>query len=158
MRKLSALFIIAVILIGTGVVLAVEIQDAPDFTLKDMNGSSLTLFSFKDKNPVLLFFWASWCPYCRNQIKNLNKMYPDLNNAGIKIFGVNLMESAAKVQKFAKSNGLKYPILLDTDGKVSDAYSVVGIPTYVLINKDDRIVFQDNYFPKDEYKSLILKD
>jgi peroxiredoxin len=138
--------------------LAAQPEAAPDFTLEDRYGKSLTLSSYKNKQPVLLFFWTTWCPYCREQVKTLNKLYPKLLKDGIEVLALNLKESPERVEGFLKNYEVKYPVLLDSKSLVSYSYDIVGIPTYLLINKKGYIVFRDNYFPQEEYKNLLLEE
>lgn len=130
---------------------------ASDFRLSDINGDEVILSSYKNKSPVLLFFWTTWCPYCVKELRQLNTMHPELSKDGIEIFSINEDEYVDKVPKFVKNYSLTYRVLLDTERKASDAYGIVGVPTYILVNKEGRIVFNNHYFPHKEYKGLISK-
>lgn len=129
-------------------------QLAPDFRLLDLNNKEVALTDFKGK-PVILFFWASWCPYCRKDIKTLNNMSAEFKKSGLEALLVNVGESAAKVGSFVKYYNLTFKVLLDKDSGVSESYHILGIPTYILIDKEGRIRYDGNYFPEKEYKSLI---
>lgn len=131
-----------------------DISRAPDFTLPDLQSNSITLSSFKGQSSVILFFWATWCPHCTNQVSTLNTVYNDLLHKNIKLFAIDIEEDKAKVEKFVKEKMLAYPVLLDRDGKVSDKYGIVGIPTFVGINKDGAIKFKKNFLPQDYLKQL----
>jgi peroxiredoxin len=127
---------------------------APDFTLEDINQDEYSLSAYKGKQPVLLFFWTTWCPYCQKELRILNNMSAVLAQEELAVFAVNVGEDTLKVQDFVKTYHLSYKVLLDQDGKVSQSFGIMGVPTYVIIDKEGRIVFQDNYFPN-EYKDLI---
>ncbi|MFA5156943.1 MAG: TlpA disulfide reductase family protein [Candidatus Omnitrophota bacterium] len=127
---------------------------APDFTLKDTAGNTINLAAHRNNQPAILFFWTTWCPFCRDALKELNSQYADLTKAGWKVVPVDVGESFLKVTDFLKSNPLSFNVLLDDEAMVSRSYEVVGIPTYVLINKEGVIVFRDNYLPEGYAKLL----
>ena len=128
---------------------------ATNFTLLDLENKEFTLSDFKSK-PVILFFWTTWCPHCQVAIKNLNSMHKELLQNGVELVAINVDESADKVQRFIGTYPLSYRVLLDTDAKVAQAYGILGVPAYFLINKEGRIVFNNHYFPQKEYKDLIF--
>jgi peroxiredoxin len=129
---------------------------APEFTLQDIYQDEFSLKSYREKaQPVLLFFWTTWCPYCQKELRVLNSRAAVLDQDGLTVMAVNVGEDPSKVETFIKGFYLSYKVLLDKDTEVSRAYGIIGVPTYVLIDKDGHIVFQDNFFPLKEYKELI---
>jgi len=132
-----------------------EIAIAEDLILKDLNGVSVNLSNHKGK-PAILFFWTTWCHFCRNEIKALNQNYNQLEKEGIAVFAIDIGEPDYRVQKFFKENGLSFRVLLDREGLVSDKYNVIGVPTYILLDQSGRVVSAENRLPAD-YKSLFLK-
>lgn len=134
---------------------ATEAALAPDFKLQDLNNNLVTLSSYRDKQPVLLFFWTTWCPFCRKELKALNDMYAQLLKDGIGVLSINIGESSEKVNNFLKKYSLTFKVLLDQDNEVAYSFGLLGVPTYFLINKKGYIVFKDYYFPQGEYKDLI---
>lgn len=82
-------------------------------------------------------------------------MYPVLVKDGLEVLMINLGESDYTVHKFAKNYNVIYRILLDKDTKVATAYGILGVPTYIFIDKKGHIRFEENYFPKEKYKALI---
>jgi cytochrome c biogenesis protein CcmG/thiol:disulfide interchange protein DsbE len=128
---------------------------APDFKLEDIKGDSVTLNSYQDKEAVILLFWATWCPYCRKELKNLNGMYQELKKEGFEVLAVNTGETFYKADNFAKDYKLNYPVLLDEDTFVTSSYGVVGIPFYVIIDKKGSVRFTDHHFPHSQYKKLV---
>jgi len=129
---------------------------ASNFTLLDLENKQFSLSDFKGK-PVILFFWTTWCPYCRKELKQLNTMHAQFLRDGVELVAINVEEPVDKVQRFIGSYPFSFRVLLDTDGKVAGAYGILGVPTYNLINKEGRILFNNNYFPRKEYQNLILK-
>lgn len=128
---------------------------APDFTLNDIYQNSYTLSDYRGKQPVLLLFWTTWCPFCRKELKVLNSMYSGLAEDGIEVLAVNVGELPNAVQDFVKDYNLTYRVLLDRDNRVAGLFGLIGVPTYVLINKQGEVVFKDNYFPSTEYKDFL---
>ncbi len=127
---------------------------AANFTLSDLNGQKVSLSDFKDK-PVILFFWTTWCPYCRKELKILNSKHQELVKEGLQVLAIDAGESVSKVEAAVKNYNLNFSVLLDKDGSVVDLYNVLGVPTYVFIGKDGSIRFQGHSFPEDEYRDLI---
>jgi peroxiredoxin len=128
---------------------------APDFTLYDIYQDAYVISNYRDKQPVLLLFWTTWCPFCRKELKVLNGMYSGLAADGVEVLSVNVGETPSAVQNFVQDYNLVYRVLLDRDNRVAGAYGLIGVPTYVLINKQGEVVFKDNYLPAAEYKDLI---
>jgi peroxiredoxin len=136
---------------------AKKLDLAPDFKLLDLNNNTITLSAYRDKQPVLLFFWTTWCPFCRKELKTLNDRYPQLVKEGWELLSIDVGEPAYKVDNAIKRYSLNFKVLLDKDTTVAGSYNILGVPTYVIINKKGHVVFKDHYFPQDTYKYLILK-
>lgn len=121
---------------------------APDFSLPTLDGQSVSLSQFRGK-PVLINFWATWCPYCREELPALQAT-ADRYGDDIVILAVDSKESGETVRAFAETMALTFPILLDESGEVSDRlYQVRGIPTSFFVDADGVIV--DRYVgPLDE--------
>jgi thiol-disulfide isomerase/thioredoxin len=116
---------------------------APDFTLPDLDEETHKLSDYRGK-VVMLNFWATWCPPCRREIPSMESIYHDLGKSGFVVLAVNEFEDPDHV--FAYMGQLSvlpnFPVLLDTDSKVSQDYKVKGLPTTVLIDKQGRIVYR----------------
>lgn len=115
--------------------LALVAQPAPDFTLPDLAGNSVTL-SKLNGSVVVLDFWASWCGPCVVSLPRLDKIHQDYAKKGLKICAINLRESKKEAADFVAANNLTLPVLLDADGSVAKLYRVEGIPQTVIIGKD----------------------
>ncbi|MDD5692057.1 MAG: TlpA disulfide reductase family protein [Candidatus Omnitrophica bacterium] len=149
--KKVPVFLSAVLIL---LVLAVS-ASADSVILNDLNAEKTDISSYKGK-AVLLFFWTTWCPYCREEIIMLNRMAPQMQKEGMEVFAVNVGEADNKVFSFVGKNMLTLRVLLDRDGKAADNYDVIGVPTYIILDKAGKVALRRNSFPKD-YKSL-LKD
>jgi thiol-disulfide isomerase/thioredoxin len=128
----------------------------PDFQLQDLNGTPVTLSQFKGQKPVLLYFWATWCPYCmaaRPTVIELRKATPasDMEVLGINVGGA---DSLAKVKRYEERNPAPYPVLYDADGKVAHSYQIRGIPFFILIDKAGKIEYRGSTLPSNMMKSM----
>lgn len=112
---------------------------APDFTLQKLGGGTITLSEFKGKKPVVVDFWASWCPNCRRDMPNLNRFYEKYKDK-VEVIGVNLQESESTVGKFIASRGIAFPIALDPSGQASNAFGIQYTNTHFLIDMDGNLV------------------
>jgi peroxiredoxin len=109
------------------------ITQAPDFTLRDTGGGTVSLSGQRGRL-VLLNFWATWCGPCRDEMPSMEALSRNFGGQGFTILAVNQKESAARVIKFMKTHGLNFNVPLDTDGRVTSAYRVYGIPVSYLID------------------------
>jgi peroxiredoxin len=107
---------------------------APDFTLSLTTGETVSLSDFRGQ-PVVLNFWATWCPPCRAEIpffQNASRQY----NGQVAVLGINDGESLPTVSPFVTEFGMTYPVLLDIDSEVSILYRVAALPTTIFIDRD----------------------
>ncbi len=105
---------------------------APDFNLRDIGGGMVSLASYRG-SWVLLNFWATWCGPCRAEMPSMESLSRHFGGQGFTLLAINQKESPAQVANFMRTNGLNFPTPLDSDGRVSAAYRVYGIPvTYVI--------------------------
>jgi len=121
----------------------------PDFTLPALDGQPVALNQFLGKKPVLLVFWATWCPECKAAIPEINALHGGPLAGKLQVLGLDFRESREKVSAAVKSRDIRYPVLLDEKGKVARAYGVVGIPTYVLIGRDGKVLYREHALPGD---------
>jgi peroxiredoxin len=125
-------------------------SDRPaDFTLPDLDGRPVTLGRFLGKKPVLLVFWATWCPECKAAIPEINAMTTEPLAGKLQILGLAFREPREKVANAVKARGIRFPVLLDERGQAARDYGVVGIPTYILIDRRGNIVYREHVLPGD---------
>jgi peroxiredoxin len=121
---------------------------APDFSLARLDGDSLTLSDFRGK-PVLINFWASWCPPCRRELPALEAAYAAYGN-DIGFIAVDVKEAPETVAAFVEEIGLTFPVALDQDGRVSSRlYEIRGTPTTVFVDANG-VVAARHVGPLDE--------
>ena len=106
---------------------------APDFTLKDLSGKAVSFSQFKGK-PVVIEFWATWCPYCRDVLPGVEKIYKEYAPRGVEVVAISIDTKQGTVAPFLKKNGYTMPVLMD-DGKTLKRFSTRIIPTVFLIDR-----------------------
>lgn len=129
-------------------------KKAPDAVLQDSEGRTKQLTTIIENKKAILFFWATWCPHCRTQIKELSARKEEMDKENITLILVDIGESVSKVVSFMKAQGVDLPVLFDVDGAVSETYMVFGIPTMVFVGADGVVRDVLNGFP-DDYKELL---
>jgi peroxiredoxin len=128
---------------------------APNFTLATVSGKSVSLKELKGKS-VILFFFTTWCPYCREKFPTLAKEYDKYRDEGIELLAINGGETKAKVSSFMSKEQASIDVLLDSGLKTAESYGVIGVPTFILISKDGIVVYEGNDLPRN-YKELLSK-
>jgi peroxiredoxin len=111
---------------------------APDFDLPGLDGRTASLGDYHGK-VVLLNFWASWCPPCRQEMPALQRAFDALSSDGFVVLAINWTESEDRgaVEPFVKELGLTFPILLDESSiATEDIYGVIGFPTSIFIDRE----------------------
>jgi len=110
---------------------------APDFTLYSPDEEPYTLSDYHGR-PVLVFLWASWCSVCKATMPGLQEVYNDYQTQGFEILAVNttFQDSLTQAINYFQVQGYTFPILLDREGTVSDAYDLHALPTAILVRPD----------------------
>ena len=98
---------------------------APDFVLRSLDGESVRLSDLQGQ-PVIVNFWATWCPTCKAETPDLIALYEEHRDAGILVLGVNLREADGQVQGFVEDFGVSFPILMDRNGQVASTWRIGG--------------------------------
>lgn len=111
---------------------------APGFTLKSDNGKNLKLGEFRGQ-VVMINFWATWCSPCRQEIPHLNRLQERYRKAGFVLLGVNIDDQPRVAREMMQKLGVVFPVLFDTDKRVSRLYDVGAMPSTLLIDRDGRV-------------------
>jgi peroxiredoxin len=116
---------------------------AIDFQLADLNGHQVKLSDLRGQ-VVLLNFWATWCPPCKAEMPDLQRLYQEQGvRHNFTVLGVDVEENQAAAQAFAIQYGLMFPLLPDATGQVSnDRYSIRAIPTSFIIDRDGAVRYR----------------
>lgn len=119
-----------------------EKQSAPNFTVFDLQGNAVQLSDFIGK-PIVLNFWASWCPPCKGEMPHFNKIYEE-EQGNIVFLMVDLVdgnrETVASGQKYVNNNGFTFPVYFDTSGEAGNTYRISAVPTTIFIDREGNIV------------------
>ncbi|MDD2897087.1 MAG: TlpA disulfide reductase family protein [Desulfuromonadaceae bacterium] len=120
---------------------AAEKSPAPDVTVKSLaNGSTLKLSDLKGK-VVLLNFWATWCPPCREEIPSMMKLNTFMAGKPFQMVAVSIDEGGKPaIESFFKETGFSLPTYLDESGISSKAYGITGVPESFIIDKQGVLV------------------
>jgi peroxiredoxin len=113
-------------------------DQAPDFTLVDLNGEEHRLSDYKGQG-VFLNFWGTWCKPCAKEMPAMDRQYEIYKEQGVQILAVNIAQSDFEVERFASQYGLDFPIVIDKTKSVMEVYNIDPLPTTVLINPDGKI-------------------
>jgi thiol-disulfide isomerase/thioredoxin len=107
-------------------------EAAPVFLLHDDRGLPVSLDRYRGR-PVLMNFWASWCPPCRAEMPDLQRLADSSLGGGIAIVGVNEGESPERARAFADSLHISFPIWIDSSQRYG-AYATLGLPTTIILD------------------------
>jgi len=118
-------------------------KQAADFSLSSLDDQRVSLADYRGKKKVVLSFWASWCGPCRMELPVLANFYKKYHNAdsNFEILAVSVDDERGEAEAYARKAKLPFPVLLDLDSKVADTYSVEGIPTMYVIDKNGTILW-----------------
>lgn len=119
---------------------------AIDFELRDQFGNTHTLADYKGKT-IFLNFWATWCPPCRAEMPDIQKLYETYETEGdnalivLGVAGPNMGQEGTEkeITAFLEENGYTYPVLMDTTGELFSSYGIYSFPTTFMIDRDGNI-------------------
>jgi DsbE subfamily thiol:disulfide oxidoreductase len=109
-------------------------ETAPPFELETLEGETVALSEMKGE-PVMLNFWATWCPPCREEMPEMQKFFDEYQDE-INVIAVNYNEENDKVMDYLNEYGYTFPSPLDPDAEVGNEYGVLTLPTTYFINSD----------------------
>lgn len=159
-KKFIRIFILSLMAFLTINANANEMKEpAPNFTLKSYSGKNLKLSEFRGQ-VVLINFWASWCGPCRQEMPLLEKLHNKYSGLGFTVMGVNVEENNTEAKGIVKKDKLTFPVLFDTQNKVSQLYKVSAMPSTVIVDRDGNMRYlHQGYKPGDEktYNTWVKK-
>jgi peroxiredoxin len=120
------------------------------FSGQDMDGNAVDLSTVIGKKPIMLIFWASWCPNCKSEVPKVNGLVKKYQNRGMEFLGINVghNDSEAKARRFMEATGMAYPVIFDRKGTIARQYGVQGVPTVLIADKKGMIVFKNYGVPE----------
>lgn len=134
----------------------------PVISLKTVNGDNVNTNNLGIKGPIILTFWASWCPTCKRELVAFNEVYSEWKDeTGVTIVAVSIDDEKTKnnVQTIVDANGWDFLVLMDSNSDFKRAMGVNNTPHCFIINENGEIVYsRNNYSPGDEdllYEELL---
>ena len=140
-----------------------DIIPAVDFNLQDQYGNPHTLSDYKGKT-IFLNFWATWCPPCKAEMPDIQKIYEEYQEKGddsVVILGVaapdwGQEQSKEGILSFLEEKGYTYPVLMDTTGELFISYGISSFPTTFMIDKDGNVFgYASGQLSEDMMRSII---
>lgn len=139
-----------------------------DFTLKDVDGKSVSLSDFLGEYVIVMSFWATWCEPCKREMIQIDQLYREHNEKGLMYLAISMdePETVGDVRTYIKQRGYTFPVLLDIESLVTNQFNPKRAAPYTcIISKDQEIIWEhESYVPGDEklveaevLKSLGLK-
>jgi len=115
--------------------------EAPDFMLHDISENIKELDDYKGK-PVIINFWATWCPPCRAELPSMNRAWKKLKDEGIEMIAVNIGEDAETISDFTKQYPIDFTILLDESSEELENWSIRGLPTTFILDPEGHVIYR----------------
>ncbi len=112
---------------------------APDFSLTTFKGTTISLEDLRGK-PIVINFWASWCPPCRVEAPLLERTWRAYKNRGLIFLGVNIQDRKEDALNFIREFGITYPNGPDPTGEISIDYGVSGLPVTFFVSSKGEVV------------------
>jgi peroxiredoxin len=114
---------------------------APEFELAEPGGAQVSLSDFRGK-PLIVNFWATWCPPCRAEMPSMQRAWEQVRNEGIELIAINVGESEEIIGRFLEQVPVEFPVPMDRDSKVVQAWPVRGLPTTFVVDPRGRLAYK----------------
>jgi cytochrome c biogenesis protein CcmG/thiol:disulfide interchange protein DsbE len=124
---------------GTGGPGSLTGAPAVSFNVRRLDGTTDSLARHRG-SVVLMNFWATWCPPCKEEMPALERLAREERGRGVVVLGIDQGESAEVARSFVRAHGITFPILLDEDQQYASSYVSIGLPTTVIVGRDGRVV------------------
>jgi peroxiredoxin len=134
-----AIFFIMLTFFSASTALALITGDAaPEFAVRDMQGIQRTLTDYQGQ-VVIINFWASYCPPCRQEKPSLEQLYQDKKDQGLQILAVTA-EKERKITRYLKKYPLSFSVLHDVEGTMHRDYGVLSYPQTFVVDRSGAVV------------------
>ena len=135
-------------------------------TVKPFSGQEITSGKAMDmtdiigEKPVMIIFWASWCPNCKEEVPKINQLVEKYRDMGMAFIGINVgfNDSVKRAQTFMAQTKMQYPVIFDKGGRVSKQFSINGVPTIIVADRKGVVKFKNYGLPTisdDDFKELL---
>lgn len=132
-------------------------DDPPDFSVATIDGKQYSLADFRNQKPVLLYFWASWCPYCKQDLSVAREVYPKYADR-VKFIAIDLdtNEDAALIGKYKEKMKLEGIDLAQGNVGILSDYNVIYTTTKYAIGRSGKIIYKGSgVFTKEQWETLL---
>lgn len=126
---------------GKGLTKLTEASQAPDFVLYDLDGNQHRLSDYRGQ-VVIINFWATWCPPCRAEMPSMQRAWGQLEKEGILMLGIDVGEDEDTIFQFTANYPVEFPLLMDSDSRITNQWPVRGLPTTFVIDPKGVIVYR----------------
>jgi len=126
---------------GEGLTPLPDRPQAPDFVLTDTEGNQHTLSNYRGQ-VVIVNFWATWCPPCREEMPSMQRAWEQLEKEGILMLGIDVGEDEDTIFQFTANYPVEFPLLMDQDSAVINQWPVRGLPTTFVVDPQGRIAYR----------------
>ena len=110
-------------------------KPAPQFSMPLLGGGEFRTEDHRG-SPMIINFWASWCPPCRQESPGFERVWQRYRNQGIQLVGVDIQDTEEEALAYVREFGLSFPNGRDTDGKITVEYGVIGLPVTFFVSAD----------------------
>lgn len=129
------------------------------FVHRDMDGNVVDMSNIIGKKPVMLVFWASWCPNCKTEVPKVNKLVAEYEEQGMEFIAINIgyNDSPKRARKFMEKTAMNYPVIFDSTSTITSGYMIYGVPTILVADSDGVVRFRNFGTPditQDNFKRL----
>ncbi len=149
-KRLPALLVCLGLLLLPSLLLGAQVgQELIPFKGNTLNGQPFDLQQSIGSKPVMLIFWASWCPSCKTEVPKVNQLAEKFRSKGMDFIAVNVgfNDSVERAQAFAQKTGMTYPVFFDATSVVTERYRLQGVPTIIIADKNGVIRFRNYATP-----------
>lgn len=126
---------------GRGLTKLADTPQAPEFVLRDLDGNQHRLSDYRGQ-VVIINFWATWCPPCREEMPSMQCAWESLKNDGIHMLAINVGEDEDTIFQFTANYPVDFPLLMDSDSGVINQWPVRGLPTTFVVDPKGRISYR----------------
>ncbi len=113
------------------------------FRLPMTDGTAVTV-----KTPAALFFFTTWCGYCKQAMPEINRLAARARTGGMRVYGIDVNENPAQVDGFIRQYQPNFPVLVDQQGDVARKYGIRGYPTFIVIDQNANIIYNGHEVPR----------
>ncbi len=117
-----------------------HVGDAPPaFKLATLDGGAVDYPSATVGKVVVLRFWATWCPFCKDEMKMIQAVWSQSRDKGFEVLAINAGQDKGEIDPFIAKLRVSYPVLLDPGSKVTRQYGVTGLPMTLFVGRDGKV-------------------